>query len=86
MNEQNIGRFEITDLTPAARPATLTAEKPEERTAVACSNPTGNLVPMGIASTMGFPISKTKKKNQSTRLPQDASSDWSGNEVGALHT
>ena len=62
-----------TYLTAGARLARETAAKPAARTAAACSKPMINLIPSGIESTAGLPMSNTRKKNQSVPLSTEIS-------------
>jgi len=57
-----------THLTAGAKDAKGTIAKPAARTAAACMKPDRNLIPSGIASIVGVPMSKTMKKNQSVAL------------------
>lgn len=57
-----------THLTAGARAAKGTIENPAARTAMACISPAKTRTLSGISSITGFPISKTKKKNQSVML------------------
>lgn len=69
----NTTQNDATHLTAGARADKVTVAKPAERTAVACSRPMMHRVPMDMSLIAGFPRSSTTKKNQSVRLPQDAS-------------
>ena len=55
-------------MTAGARAEIETAPKPAALTAIAWSKPMRNLIPTGIASIAGVPMSKTIKKNQSVKL------------------
>jgi len=57
-----------TYFTAGARPLSVTVTKPAALTAVACNKPIAILVPTGIASISGLPMSSTTKKNQSVQL------------------
>ena len=57
-----------TYLTAGARAESVTVANPAARTATAWSNPSMNRTPMGIESIAGFPMSNTRKKNQSVPL------------------
>jgi hypothetical protein len=57
-----------TDLTAGAITERVMVTNPADLTAVACNNPIAILVPAGTFLISGFPISSTRKKNQSVQL------------------
>jgi hypothetical protein len=67
-------------LTPGARALRLTAAKPAALTAVACINPMMHLIPIGIESISGFPMSKIKNENQSVQLERARSDQFEDGE------